>query len=673
MNMKLCTHRLMIAIISAVLIIVFETPLIGAGNNPKDLTEIPLEDLNKLEVYSASKFSQTVSEAPASISIISAIDIQRHGYRTFSDILRSIPGFFITYDRNYAYLGVRGFGFAGDYNTRVLFLIDGHRLNENIYSGTGVGTDFPISIDLIERIEVVRGPGSSLYGTNAFLAVLNIITKSGADFNGSSVSLETGSRQTHQVSATHGQRFSNGMEILFSGSYMNSKGERRLYFPEFDSPADNNGIAQDGDTDRSLNFFADASYKDFSLQMAYNSREKRFPTAAYGTVFNDRRNITTDSRAYLEFKFDHKYHDNWRFLVRSSLDAYELRATYTYDDPSGVYFNKDWSSGRWWNSEIQVTRAIGKRHHLTAGTELRYNFRALQKNYDEPNYNLNFIKNPSSTEIGAYFQGETAVRPNLLLSGGFRYDHYTTFGGTANPRLAIVYTPWEKTTTKFLYGYAYRAPNVYELFYEDSVSSKSNPRLKPEKIRTLELVLEQHLTRKIRLSGSGYFYSVRDQITQQIDPADNFVFFKNFGNTEAKGLELQLECRDLSGIDASISYIYQQTQNGETQISQPNSPNSMVQAKLFIPTFRMRAGAGFEMQYMSSRKTLKNRMVEGYLLTNLTFTYKKLFQGMDLTAGVYNLFNRRYSDPASGEHTQDSLIQDGRSFQIKLIYGFHLR
>jgi outer membrane receptor protein involved in Fe transport len=222
----------------------------SAPNGAHDLTNLSIEELGDVEVYSASKFNQRASEAPASISIITAGDIRRYGYRSFDEILSSVSGFYSTYDRNYAYLGARGFGLTGDYNSRILLLVDGHRLNDNVYYSSSIGRDFPLSLELIERIEIVRGPGSSLYGTNAFFAVVNVITRRGRAFNGTHVFLEAGSRQTYQGTATFGRFFNSGFEVLVSGSYLNSKGYRRLYFPEFDSPGNNDGIAQDADTEK---------------------------------------------------------------------------------------------------------------------------------------------------------------------------------------------------------------------------------------------------------------------------------------------------------------------------------------------------------------------------------------------------------------------------------------
>jgi outer membrane receptor for ferrienterochelin and colicins len=142
----------------------------SGDNANRDLTELGLQELMEIEVvtvYGASKFEQKLTEAPAAVSIVTSSDIKRYGHRTLADILRGVRGFYTTYDRNYHYLGMRGFARAGDYNTRFLLLVDGHRVNENIYNQAPIGTDFPIDVDLIDRVEVIRGPSSSIYGTNA--------------------------------------------------------------------------------------------------------------------------------------------------------------------------------------------------------------------------------------------------------------------------------------------------------------------------------------------------------------------------------------------------------------------------------------------------------------------------------------------------------------------------
>src|SRR6187200_432573 len=132
-----------------------------AASDPQQLTDLSLEDLLKLKVntvYAASKFEQEIVQAPAAVSIITAEEIQNHGYRTLADVLRSVRGFYVSYDRNYSYVGVRGFQRPGDYNGRILLLVNGHQLNDTIFESALLGTESPIDLSVIDRVEVVRGP-----------------------------------------------------------------------------------------------------------------------------------------------------------------------------------------------------------------------------------------------------------------------------------------------------------------------------------------------------------------------------------------------------------------------------------------------------------------------------------------------------------------------------------
>ncbi len=111
-----------------------------------------------MRVYAASKHLQSVNDAPSSVTIVTAEEIQEYGYRTLADILESVRGFYITYDRYSSYVGVRGFGRLGDWNSRVLLLIDGNRINDVVLGQAALGTEFPLDVDLIQRVEIVRGP-----------------------------------------------------------------------------------------------------------------------------------------------------------------------------------------------------------------------------------------------------------------------------------------------------------------------------------------------------------------------------------------------------------------------------------------------------------------------------------------------------------------------------------
>src|SRR5690606_31565572 len=160
------------------------------------LPELSLEELMTLDaghVFGASERLQPVTEAPASVSFITADEIARFGYRTLADILRGVRGMYISDDRNFSFVGVRGFGNPGDYNSRILLLVNGHRVNDNVFGQAEVGAEFGMDPSTFERVEIIRGPASALYGDSAFFAVVNVITKSGASLEVGRVSVEAGS------------------------------------------------------------------------------------------------------------------------------------------------------------------------------------------------------------------------------------------------------------------------------------------------------------------------------------------------------------------------------------------------------------------------------------------------------------------------------------------------
>src|ERR1700675_4130133 len=219
-------------------------PRIAAAQQP--LQELSLEELMRIDagrVVGASERIQPVTEAPASVSFITAEEIARYGYRTLADILRGVRGMYVTDDRNFSLLGTRGFGKPGDYNSRILLLVNGHRVNDNVYGQAEIGAEFGIDPALFERVEIIRGPASSLYGDSAFFAVVNVITRTGASLGGATMALEGGNLDTARAHATGGHRYANGLDVAFSGTYERSGGVERLYFPAFDTPGTSNGVA----------------------------------------------------------------------------------------------------------------------------------------------------------------------------------------------------------------------------------------------------------------------------------------------------------------------------------------------------------------------------------------------------------------------------------------------
>jgi iron complex outermembrane receptor protein len=663
-----------IGVVSSLLLLSFGG--LVSAQDTGGLAAMEIEDLMKVEVQSvsgASKFLQKVIDAPAAVSVVTAHDIDTYGYRTLAAIIASVPGFNVTSDRNYSYVGVRGFQRPGDYNSRVLVLLDGHRLNDPVYNMAYLGNEFPVDVELIDRVELIRGPSSSLYGTNAFLAVINVVTKKGRALQGMQVSGDAGSLRAARGRVAFGASFDQGAELLVSASRQRSSGQPRLYYAEYDDPATNNGVAEDLDGESDYNLFGSLSFKGLSFQGLFGSRAKRVPTASFDSWFNDPTLETNDAQGWADLRYDRKV-ASWQLTARAYYDWQEYRGLYpTNDSPTAepsISVFSDLATAGWWGTEIVLGKTLGERHKVTVGAEYRHNFRLNQANSDVASGVIFLDDRRSSRDSAVFVEDQFTITDKLLVNAGIRTDRYHGFGMTTNPRVALIYKPAEKTAIKALWGTAFRAPNAYELYFS-SYLYKPNPNLEPETVRTGELVVERYFSDRYRVMANVSTSRVRGLISH-IEAPDGLLEFFNLDAANTRGVAAEFEGKWGSGIATRASYSYHHARNLVADTPLVNSASQLATLNVMVPFLNQRAFAGMDVHYVGPVRTLDGSFTDPFVVPNLTLTLRPLGSRLGLTASVYNLFDNRYGYPAGDEHRQNIIRQDGRTFRVGATYLWRL-
>ncbi len=623
-----------------------------------EIDDLSLEDLVNTTITTASKFSQNLSEAPSNATVVRGEEIRSHGWRNLNEALESIPGFQITNVTDLSYLGVRGFSVPDDFNSRILLLIDGIPINEGMFDQALIGPipAFPLDMNLIERIEVVPGPGSALYGGNAYLAVINVITRESTSI-GRSVTIGLGNDGLTSGQVSAGGKNADGQHWLISASAERSDGEDR-FFPQWKGIAGSDGWAHGLDGERQRKVFLRYGNEDWSVQLLHAEDWKDAAGAMYGSDFSAAF-PSFDTTTQLGLRFHHPLNNTWALEGQAYLGQYTWTGSYRY---SGVWI-PNLASSDWLGANAQITGKPSANQTLVLGA-------AEHDDYHQRMQNAGFSIGPRTTE-SLYAQDEIRFNDTFTLNLGGRYDN--TFDSSQfSPRTALMIHLPAAMVLKLMSGKAFRPPNFYQTSYASPGLQLAGGNLKPERITTDEIALERPIGTHGRWTASLYRNRFKDLIAQATDPTTGIAQIQNVGGARTQGVELSAHYRFDNGLDLRGSLSWQDSEN-RFGVPLSDSPRQLAKLIATVPigAYEM----GWETYYVGPRHDSFGGPVGGETISNVAFS-GRVSRDLSWQLRATNLFDRRLylvagTDYSFGAVGNVPTIQDyGRQVQVRLTLDF---
>jgi iron complex outermembrane receptor protein len=634
----------------------------GVDPAGQDLNSLTLEELMQVKVEGAALHPQTLQDAPASVTIITAEDIRKYGYRTLGEALSAVRGFYLSNDLSYGNMGVRGFSLPGDYNSHLLVMVNGHNMADNIFDYMlYTGDDFPIDMNLIKQIEIIRGPSSALYGSNAMFATINIVTKSPAEAGPLSLTADIGSfgEKKGQIVETASL---GSAKLLFSGTVYNNSGRSPLFFPEYDTPQNNYGEAIDMNTERGYHFFSSLTWRNWTVTAAFSGHDLIQPISWGPTIFNDRGTKNNDQRNFVDASYERTLAGGtlqWRSYYDSFY--YKGRGDYALSD-GAVEDNRQSEVGNWIGTKVTYRVRPSFAGDITLGVEGTVDLRALLTDFDVSPAPVEYLSTSHpDRSFALILQDEKKFSKRWKLDLGLRIDKSRIYHDFIAPRVALIYQPsvW---TYKFLYGRSFRSPSAFQLFYGDGIADAANPNARSEWADTVEIDAERKLGKRMNLQASAYGYQLHDLLVGVYLP-DGLLQYQNTSTIHAEGVELEINGRPTRWLEATASYALQRSRD-DTILE--NSPEHLAKLRFAVPLGR-KFDLSSGMQYQSSRGTLAGASVTPAYLADFTLTSKHLLRNFDVRLGIRNAFNKHYSDPIALNPIVDTMPQSGRTFFLELI------
>lgn len=624
------------------------------------------------EVTAVSRYAQTIEEAPSSVTVIDGRELRAFGYPTIAEALRGVRGVYLSNDRAYASAGIRGVGEPNDYNNRVLLLTDEQPLNENILNSSYIGSEGRVDLHDVARIEVVRGPGSLLYGAGAFSGVINVVTRPRDE--PSQVSLGFGVYDSAALRARAGAHYNitPSAGAWASVAAARSDGFRSL-IPLVDPPGRRE--ASGVEAFNGVTAAGRAWWGDITAQWFVHRREQSVPVGAYATRFNDPGTRLTDLRMMAEVRFEPKLTSAIELMTRAHANRFASSGVYAAD-PSAF---EDYR-GTWFGAEARLVVTPRPGVRITGGGEGQYHPEAsLSGRTEQAGVSTTYVDADRSFGSGAaYLLADIAPNPWLSLSGGVRVDVYTTFGPIAVPRVAAVIKPVRGGVLKLMGGRAFRAPSIYEQLYEDGgLSQVRAEALGPESIYSGEIEYSQRLPKGFVALASVHAGGIQGIInTTPLESDPNVI---RYTNSAAPALlvggdaEIRRDFR--LGFMVSAAYSYQHARYLDSALENGrfiNSPEHLASLRAVVPVVPELASIAGRVTLEAPRRIAfdSDDEIPLAILGDIAVSGNVRRFGLRYTAGVYNVTDQRYEVPVATTFLSRTMPQNGRTFLVDVLVAY---
>ncbi len=629
-------------------------------------------------VTTASRMPEDARTAPAIVQVFTAQDLKNMGARTLTDLLRTLESTYVsTQPNSREYVWIRGI--RNRYNDKVLLLVDGIPRRDLVYEHASIDEYLPLTN--IARVEIIRGPGSALYGTNAYAGIINVITKKPPLKAGGNVEFGGGNYNSREGNIQGG--FTHGSFGMYAyGHWYQTDGDGLDYntYQQKQTLRQNPKQNISGGVTFELSDFTFHLERIHYYHTYYSDWD--VPTWRWkdeGYFYND---------TFLSTGYAHRFHNSGSVKATLYYQTYDLRN-----------FWRDWYPGRQGptatpadvrnevfvtkqgyrlGGEFQYAAPLSDSHRLVTGltfereviTNVQDQWHHIRSNTVRTLY---YIEPVGLNTWAVYAQDTWRPTTWLTVTSGVRGDHYQTFGWKISPRLGVAVYPGHKLVLKLLYGEAFRAPSAREFYTVDLTGSfpPGNPNLKPESIRTVQGGLFYTFSPYVQGHVVLYYEHSYDTIFSE----KNLPYMNHSGN-DIRGVEAGARFAWPSHITAYANYSY-------TDGDLYDVPHSLAHAGLNVP-LRRHINWNINAIYVSSRPRDPNDLytyapgrtpyhrgdVPGYILLDTTLRIEHLLNRWEFDVSIYNLLNKNYRDPTYEPTKYYDLKGPNRSFLIRAVYKF---